>query len=58
MFANIELWLWLYSFGFAFFLMLWVSHGIMRFGGYLIIRNMTLHVGCSTIIILCLWDIY
>ena len=25
-----------------------------RFGGYLIIGNMTLHVGCSTIIILCL----
>ena len=31
-----------------------VSHEIIRFGGYLIIGNMTLHVGCSTIIILCL----
>ena len=30
----------------------------MHFGGYIIIGNMTLHVGCSTIIILCLWDIY
>ena len=35
-----------------------VSHGIKRFGGYLILGNMSLHVGCSTIIILRLWDIY
>ena len=31
-----------------------VSHGIMHFGGYLTIGNMTQRVGCSTIIIQCL----